>query len=138
MAVPIVTIGIFFYQAYAEQYFVLVVVAMEIWAVGQAFKGFMTDRQNKMVLVSSGSLGLATLTSETNQIFDTTSDLIVGTTTVALTDVTAALQVTSTDVTGPYNSVYSLQIGQNISINYRCKNLMPCYYLFLDSLWRFR
>ena len=59
VAVPIVTIGIFFYQAYAEQYFVLVVVAMEIWAVGQAFKGFMTDRQNKMVLVSSGSLGLA-------------------------------------------------------------------------------
>ena len=58
VAVPIVTIAIFFYQAYADQYFVMVVVAMEIWAVGQAFKGFMTNRQNILVLVVSGSLGV--------------------------------------------------------------------------------
>ena len=70
---------------------------------------------NVNTATQNGATTTVTLTSETNQIFDTTSDLIVGTTTVALTDVTAASQVTSTDVTGPYNSVYSLQIGQNIS-----------------------
>jgi hypothetical protein len=61
VAVPMITIAIFFYQAYAEQYFILVVLAIEIWSVGQAFKGFVSDRTNLLVTLLSCSLGVAGL-----------------------------------------------------------------------------
>ena len=61
VAVPMITIAIFFYQAYAEQYFVLVVLAIEIWATGQAFKGFLSDRTNLVITVLSGALGVTGL-----------------------------------------------------------------------------
>jgi hypothetical protein len=59
VAVPMITIAIFFYQAYAEQYFVLVVLAIEIWAIGQAFKGFLSNKINLAITALSGALGMA-------------------------------------------------------------------------------
>jgi hypothetical protein len=59
VAVPMISITIFFYQSFADQYFVLVVLAMEIWAVGQAFKGFLSKRKNQMVTAVAGALGLS-------------------------------------------------------------------------------
>ena len=59
VAVPMISITIFFYQSFADQYFVLVVLAMEIWAVGQAFKGFISKRKNQIVTGLAGVLGLS-------------------------------------------------------------------------------
>ena len=49
----------FLFQAYAEQYFVLVVLAIEIWAIGQAFKGFLSSMMNLAITCLAGVLGVA-------------------------------------------------------------------------------
>ena len=43
---------------YAEDYFILVVLAVEIWATGQAFSGFLSSKINLAVTVVSSTLGL--------------------------------------------------------------------------------
>jgi hypothetical protein len=59
VSVPLITILIFFYQSFGEAYFVLVVVAMEIWSIASAFKGFMTALQNNLVTLLSSLLAMA-------------------------------------------------------------------------------
>lgn len=59
VAVPMISMTIFFYQSFADQYFVLVVLAVETWVVGQAFKGFLSDRKNLYITILSGALGLS-------------------------------------------------------------------------------
>ena len=43
-AVPIVTVTIFFYQAYADQYFVMFVLGIEIFVVLKMMKGLMNEK----------------------------------------------------------------------------------------------
>jgi hypothetical protein len=59
VCVPMISVTIFFYQSYADQYFIMVVFAVEIWSVGQAFKGFLSARSNLAITALSGALGLS-------------------------------------------------------------------------------
>merc|ERR1711871_1750527 len=52
-AVPIVTITIFFYQAYADQYFVMSVLGIEIFIITKMMKGYWKDRTVKIVSLFS-------------------------------------------------------------------------------------
>ena len=60
-AVPIVTVTIFFYQAYADQYFVMFVIGIEIFVVLKMMKGLMQERLFKMLNYFSLALMLAGL-----------------------------------------------------------------------------
>ena len=48
-AVPIVTITIFFYQAYADQYFIMFVLGIEMFVITKMMKGYWQDRTVKVV-----------------------------------------------------------------------------------------
>ena len=61
VAVPMIAFTIFFYQAFADQYFVMVVLGVETKVVGAAFMGFLSQRQNKFISLVSKLLILAGL-----------------------------------------------------------------------------
>eukprot|EP00943_MAST-04B_sp_MAST-4B-sp1_P006271 g6271.t1 len=52
-AVPIVTITIFFYQAYADQYFVMFVLGIEMFVVTKMMKGYWKDRTVQIISLFS-------------------------------------------------------------------------------------
>jgi hypothetical protein len=104
-AVPLITICIFFYQAFASQIFILVVMGIEISAISKAFAGYMGKRAKQM---TSGVSGVMILTGLIMWVYEEAAGMLAAEDIIDLNNISiSGLNVSSILFNAVFNFYFS-------------------------------